>query len=157
MGLYELFASLSYLTWTLVISIIGYIAAGLIFQKFVYREEGVVTQGSGGKAFGANDGYKYLALGVIIGGGSWVASVALGDSATKLLGFFDNYDTKSEGYNYDGSKRDSDGTSITYDLTFHVLSLIMYHVVASAIWLGGIIFGFVHMTPSDDYECVTFD
>tara|TARA_B110000977_G_C10993585_1_gene460928 strand:- start:756 stop:1181 length:426 start_codon:yes stop_codon:yes gene_type:complete len=40
MGLYELFASLSYLTWTLVISVVGYIAAGLIYQYFNYRAAG---------------------------------------------------------------------------------------------------------------------
>jgi len=34
-----------------------------------------------------------------------------------------------------------------------VVSLLAYFVVSSAIWLGGIIFGFVWMTPNDAYEC----
>jgi len=156
MTLYELLAGLMYLTWTLIISVVGYVAAGLLFQEYENRELGA-AQGSYGAAFGANDGYKYLALGTIIGGGAWIGSVALGDSATELLGFFNNYDTKAEGNNYDGTERDADGTSIVYDLSFHVVSLLAYFVVSSAIWLGGIIFGFEWMTPSVDYKCVEFD
>jgi len=34
MGLYELFATLSFLTWSLLISIVGYIEAALLWQKF---------------------------------------------------------------------------------------------------------------------------
>jgi len=104
MTLYELFAGFSYLTWTLIISVVGYVAAGLLFEEYAKREYGAATGGLGGAAFGANDGYKYLALGAIIGGGAWVGSVALGDSASELLGFFNNYDTFAEGYNYDATK-----------------------------------------------------
>jgi len=40
MGLYELFAGMGYLTWTLLISIVGYVAAGLLFEEFRVREAG---------------------------------------------------------------------------------------------------------------------
>lgn len=67
-------------------------------------------------------GYKFLALGFVIGIGAWISGLALGDSCAELLGFFDNYDTKTEA-SVDGT-RDSDGTSITYDLTYHVITTI---------------------------------
>jgi hypothetical protein len=44
-----------------------------------------------------------------------------------------------------------------YDLIFHLVSLFAYFTVSTAIWLGGVIFGFVWMAPSDDYECVTLN
>ena len=156
MGLYELFAGMGYLTWTLLISIVGYVAAGILFEEFMVREAGAAL-GIYGAAFGANDGFKYLALGTIIGGGAWIASVALGDSATELLGFFDNYNTKVEGTENNATSVDTDGTSLMYDLIFHVVTFLAYFTVSTAIWLGGIIFGFVWMAPSNDYECVTLD
>jgi len=50
MTLYELFAGLSYLTWTLIISIVGYVAAGLLFAEFEKREVGAAA-GKYGSAF----------------------------------------------------------------------------------------------------------
>jgi len=156
MGLYELFAGMGYLTWTLLISIVGYVAAGILFEEFRIREAGAAL-GLYGAAFGANDGFKYLALGTIIGGGAWIASVALGDSATELLGFFDNYNTKVEGTENNATSADTDGTSLMYDLIFHLVSLFAYFTVSSAIWLGGIIFGFVWMNPTEETNCLALD
>lgn len=44
------------------------------------------------------DGYKFLTLGCILGFGAFIPSVMLGDSSKELLGFFDAYNTKTEGY-----------------------------------------------------------
>lgn len=99
-------------------------------------------------------GYKFLALGFIIGIGAWISGLALGDSCAELLGFFDNYNTKQEGTANNASQQDADGTSITYDLSYHLVTLAYYYVVSSAIWLGGIIMGFVYMLPKyEEYDC----
>jgi len=152
-GLYELLAVFSYLTWSLVISIVGYVASALLWEEFEKREKGAKEGGFFGVAFAANDGYKYIALGCIIGAGAWISSIALGDSAKELLGFFANYNTKQEGTGNNASSPDADGTSIGYDLGYHVATLAYYYLVSSAIWLGGIIFGFVYMFPSGDIDC----
>lgn len=91
-GLYELFAALGYLTWSLVISIVGFIMSGLLWQHYEIREKGAVTEGFLGLPFATTSMYKYLTLGLIVGGGAWISAMTLGDSANKLLGFFDNYD-----------------------------------------------------------------
>jgi len=122
--------------------------SGLMWSHYEVREEEAKIGGFFGLAFDTTSMYKYLFLGLIVGGGAMISAVALGDSATKLLGFFDNYNPSQEGYNYDGSERDSDGTSITYDLSFHFVTYIMELVVVSAIWLGAIIFGAVYMDAS---------
>ena len=64
-----------------------------------------------GKTLTTIHGYKALALGFIIGIGAWISGLALGDSAAELLGFFDNYNTHTEGRDEDGDL-DPDGTSI---------------------------------------------
>jgi len=141
MGLYELFATLSFLTWSLLISIVGYIEAALLWQKFEDLEKE-------GKNMSQVMGYKFLALGFIIGIGAWISGLALGDSAAELLGFFDNYKTKLEG-NVDGTV-DADGTSIVYDLSYHVITTIYTYFVVSTIAMGSYIFGFIFLGQEVD-------
>lgn len=93
-------------------------------------------------------GYKFLALGFIIGIGAWISGLALGDSCAELLGFFDNYNTKQEG-SKDGTV-DADGTSITYDLSYHLVTTMYTYFVVSAIAVGGYIFGFVFLGQEEE-------
>jgi len=116
MGLYELISVLVYLSWSLMISIVGYIQAGLLYQQYDDRIQGA-NKGDFGVAIGETDGYKYLALGCIIGAGAWISSLMLGDSASKLLGFYDNYNSKIEALG------DRPGTSLQYDILYHTLTL----------------------------------
>lgn len=88
-------------------------------------------------------GYKFLALGFVIGIGAWISGLALGDSAAELLGFFDNYNTKSEGVN--GGTTDPKGTSLTYDLVYHFVTCAYTYFTVSAIAVGGYIFGFMFL------------
>merc|ERR1711918_175205 len=71
------------------------------------------------------EGYKYLALGCVIGVGAWISGLALGDSAEKLLNFFNEYEqkTRDEASDADGNT-DADGTAIIYDLAFHFVTLL---------------------------------
>merc|ERR1712096_343692 len=96
-----------------------------------------------GKNLTQTQGYKFLALGFVIGIGAWISGLALGDSAAELLGFFDNYNTKIEAY-VNGDK-DPDGTSLTYDLTYHIVTTCYTYMTVSAIAVGGYIFGFIFL------------
>jgi hypothetical protein len=140
MGLYELLATLAFLTWSLVISVVGYVEAAMLWQKYEDMEKN-------GVAMTQMHGYKFLTLGFIIGIGAWISGLALGDSCAELLGFFDNYNTKTEGTD-DGltsGTRDPDGTSIVYDLTYHVITTMYTYFVVSAIAVGAYIFGFIFL------------
>jgi hypothetical protein len=94
-----------------------------------------------GKAMTELEGYKYLALGFIIGVGAWISGLALGDSANELLGWYKNYNVGTEAYN-EGT-RDSDGTSIVYDLSYQPVTLLYTYGAISAIAVGGFVFGYL--------------
>merc|ERR1712187_463779 len=87
-------------------------------------------------------GYKYLALGYVIGIGAWISGLSLGDSAQELLGFFDNYADKTtkEATDKEDGDPDANGTAIEYDLLFHFITLLFSYLTISAIAVGGYVF-----------------
>merc|ERR1711998_89628 len=139
LGLWELLAVILFLTWSLGISVVGYIEGALLWERYETME-------ANGTTVTIVQGYKYLALGCVIGIGAWISGLSLGDSAQELLGFFDNYasKTKTEGTDSNGNA-DPDGTAIQYDLTFHFVTLLFSYLTISAIAIGGYIFGFVYL------------
>merc|ERR1711998_55079 len=98
LGLWELLAVILFLTWSLAISIVGYVEGALLWERYEVME-------ATGQTITIVQGYKYLALGCVIGIGAWIAGLALGDSAAELLGFFDEYsdDTDSEATDSSGT------------------------------------------------------
>lgn len=145
---YELTAVFLYITWAALISIVGFVMAGIAWSTFEAREfEAQAIPLSG--PFRTIDGYKFLYLGMIMSAGAWISSLALGDSSREMLGFFDAYNTKREaGQNYLISSwyvDDIAGTSLAYDLSYHTTTLIAYFTVSTAIWLGAVIFGFIFL------------
>jgi hypothetical protein len=144
LGLYELLAVLFFLTWTLAISLVGYVEADMLWAKYEKMEKD-------GVSMTLLMGYKYLALGFIIGIGAWISGLALGDSASELLGWYDNYNTHMEACSNGGSTagscgiytRDADGTSIIYDLSYHTVTLLYSYAAISAIAVGGYVFGYI--------------
>lgn len=136
-----------------MISIVGFVLAGIMWAEFDQRLY-IASTILGSSPFTRNDGYKMLTLAMVAGMGAWIPSVALGDSTKELLGFYDAYNTKVEGYK-DGD-RDPDGTSIAYDLSFHSVAGAAYETLAFAMWLGGTIFAFVFMwgpNPISEESC----
>merc|ERR1711939_188860 len=131
LGLWELLSVILFLTWSLAISIVGYVEGALLWERYETME-------AAGQTVTIVQGYKYLALGCVIGIGAWISGLALGDSAEELLGFFDNYSdkTKSEATDKDGNV-DKDGTAIEYDLMFHFITLLFSYMTISAIAIGG--------------------
>jgi len=145
LGLWELLSVVLFLTWSLAISIVGYVEGALLWQRYEAME-------AAGLTVTIVEGYKYLALGCVIGVGAWISGLALGDSANKLLGFFDEYedDTHSEASN--GSTVDPDGTAIQYDLGFHFVTLLFSYMTISAIAVGAYIFGYMYLGQGDAAE-----
>merc|ERR1711990_1319740 len=139
LGLWELLSVVLFLTWSLAISIVGYVEGALLWQRYEAME-------AAGLTVTIVEGYKYLALGMVIGIGAWISGLALGDSAEELLGFFDNYDDKTdtEATDKDGEV-DEDGTAIQYDLGFHFITLLFSYMTISAIAIGGYIFGYTYL------------
>merc|ERR1711934_909133 len=140
LGLWELLSVVLFLTWSLAISIVGYVEGALLWERYETME-------AAGTTVTIVQGYKYLALGCVIGIGAWISGLALGDSANELLGFFDNYDskTKTEGTDKTTGVADADGTAIGYDLAFHFVTLLFSYLTISAIAIGGYVFGFVYL------------
>merc|ERR1712048_967007 len=145
LGLWELLAVVLFLTWSLAISIVGYVEGALLWQRYEAME-------AAGLTVTIVEGYKYLALGCVIGVGAWISGLALGDSANKLLGFFDDYedDTHKEASNTDGT--DPDGTAIQYDLGFHFVTLLFSYMTISAIAVGAYVFGYMYLGQGDAAE-----
>merc|ERR1712046_114991 len=143
LGLWELLAVVLFLTWSLAISVVGYVEGALLWERYETME-------AAGQTVTIVQGYKYLALGCVIGIGAWISGLSLGDSAEELLGFFDNYaaKTKTEGTDKNGNV-DPDGTAIQYDLGFHFVTLLFSYLTISAIAIGGYIFGFVYLGQAD--------
>merc|ERR1712167_111043 len=139
LGLWELLAVILFLTWSLAISIVGYVEGALLWERYEVME-------AAGQTITIVQGYKYLALGCVIGIGAWISGLSLGDSADELLKFFDEYQdqTKQEASDTDGNK-DPDGTAIQYDLGFHFVTLLFSYLTISAIAIGGYVFGFVYL------------
>merc|ERR550514_1799333 len=139
LGLWELLAVILFLTWSLAISIVGYVEGALLWERYEAME-------AAGTTVTVVQGYKYLALGCVIGIGAWISGLSLGASAEELLGFFDNYaaKTKTEGTDKNGNV-DPDGTAIQYDLGFHFITLLFSYLTISAIAIGGYVFGFVYL------------
>merc|ERR1719498_1340875 len=110
LGLWELLSVLLFLTWTLGISVVGYIEGALLWDRYE-------TMKQAGQTVTIVQGYKYLALGCVIGVGAWISGLSLGDSAQELLGFFDNYASKTDDEASDKTTGtvDVDGTAIEYD------------------------------------------
>merc|ERR1712187_325207 len=144
LGLWELLAVVLFLTWSLAISVVGYIEGALLWERYEAME-------AAGTTVTIVQGYKYLALGCVIGIGAWISGLALGDSANELLGFFDNYDskTKTEGTDKGTTDTDPDGTAIEYDLLFHFITLLFSYLTISAIVVGGYIFGYIYLGQAD--------
>merc|ERR1719473_1370593 len=99
LGLWELLSVILFLTWSLAISIVGYVEGALLWERYEAME-------AAGTTVTIVQGYKYLALGCVIGIGAWISGLSLGDSAQELLGFFDEYQdqTKTEATDSDGDK-----------------------------------------------------
>merc|ERR1712046_175492 len=144
LGLWELLAVVLFLTWSLAISIVGYVEGALLWERYEAMEQA-------GQTVTIVQGYKYLALGCVIGVGAWISGLSLGDSAQELLGFFDNYasKTKTEATDKETGDADADGTAIEYDLGFHFITLLFSYLTISAIAIGGYVFGFISLGQAD--------
>jgi len=149
LGLWELLAVVLFLTWSLGISIAGYVEGALLWERYEAME-------TVGQTVTIVEGYKYLALGCVIGVGAWISGLALGDSAEKLLNFFNEYEQKTRDEATDAdNNRDADGTAIIYDLAFHFVTLLFSYTTISAIAIGAYAFGYTYLGQGDAADAVS--
>merc|ERR1719313_319374 len=148
LGLWELLAVVLFLTWSLGISIAGYVEGALLWERYEAME-------TVGQTVTIVDGYKYLALGCVIGVGAWISGLALGDSAEKLLNFFNEYEDKTNDEASNGSNTDAAGTGILYDLSFHFVTLLFSYTTISAIAIGAYAFGYTYLGQGDAADAVS--
>merc|ERR1712054_167141 len=145
LGLWELLAVILFLTWSLGISVAGYIEGALLWERYEAME-------TVGQTVTIVEGYKYLALGCVIGVGAWISGLALGDSAAKLLGFFDEYDDQTP--NPSGGNESDRNTATIYDLAFHFVTLLFSYTTISAIAIGAFAFGYTYLGQGDAADAV---
>lgn len=145
LGLWELLAVVLFLTWSLGISVAGYIEGALLWERYEAME-------TVGQTVTIVEGYKYLALGCVIGVGAWISGLALGDSAAKLLGFFDEYDDQTP--NPSGGNESDRNTATIYDLAFHFVTLLFSYTTISAIAIGAFAFGYTYLGQGDAADAV---
>merc|ERR1719240_236907 len=148
LGLWELLAVVLFLTWSLGISIAGYFEGALLWERYEAME-------TVGQTVTIVEGYKYLALGCVIGVGAWISGLALGDSAEKLLNFFNEYEDKTNDEASNGSNTDAAGTGILYDLSFHFVTLLFSYTTISAIAIGAYAFGYTYLGQGDAADAVS--
>merc|ERR1719240_2555438 len=133
LGLWELLAVGLFLTWSLGISLAGYVEGALLWERYEAME-------TVGQTVTIVEGYKYLAL---------------GDSAEKLLNFFNEYEDKTNDEASNGSNTDAAGTGILYDLSFHFVTLLFSYTTISAIAIGAYAFGYTYLGQGDAADAVS--
>merc|ERR1719172_255044 len=124
LGLWELLAVVLFLTWSLGISIVGYIEGALLWERYEAMEtvgQTVTLVDSAAKLLGFFDEYSD--------------------------------DTDSEATDKDGDA-DPDGTAIVYDLAFHFVTLLFSYATISAIAIGAYAFGYTYLGQGDAAEAV---
>lgn len=127
MGLYQLVAYMFGMIFPAVMSLSGYVIGADLMWKVV---EDMETNGT----LDQLQGYRMLAYGFMIGVSAWVATWGMIETIDELLPWFNTYNVASEATN--NGTRDADGTSITFDLSYHEVALVAtYMCVVGGIFL----------------------
>ena len=155
MALYELIAIVVSEGWALTLTLMSLMWAFDLWALMEKREFQVKTEGSGGVPIDYIDAIKFFTLCMIVGFSSLVGGFSLGDSAYRLLFFFDvaglytkiEVDTNSDG------TIDEDGTAVQRDVLYHVITKMFAFAVFTSITLGGHMFGWMFMRFNETFEC----
>lgn len=161
MGFYELLVVFLYLLWSLFTVILSSIAGGQLWLLMDERyAESTQCVFCGELALSFDKGMRHFDLSMIAGFAALITAASFGDTADKVIAFFDLYDAKTrrEACDTDSSsscefQNDPAGTSATYDILFHLISVFYGYFVLSVISLGGYIFMLVEMGFEDGYDC----
>jgi len=102
-------------------------------------------------------GISHFLLSCLTGMTTMIAGVALGESAGKLIGYFDTYDDKTNDEACtDGdcvNDRDTAGTGVQNDMIAHLITVFYGIFVLNAISLGGFIFMMSYTSLDDEFDC----
>jgi len=123
------------------------------------REKESKTQGKYGEPFDAFQAMKYFALTLVVGMGTVIGAFSLGDTAVKILSWYDEYESTGPDVvvikpDYEnGNKEYADGDAQLHDLIFHFTTMGGAYVLFSVIAFGAHVFGYLHMQYLDTIEC----
>lgn len=133
MGLYNLMAGAFYIIWSSAIFFGSYTASDMIWKKWSKMQKD-------GKTLSIEDAYFYLTLCFFFGASALLVTYSIGDTVDAVAGFWNAYNTGSEGVNHDSTPvTDDAGTSLEFDSFYHNITEFMWMVtifVYSAVSYG---------------------
>merc|ERR1711998_699609 len=127
-GFAEMTVLLNYATWIAVMSVAGNYMALVMWLNIDENED----QKTHVNKLTKIQGYKWLAVGIMISLGGCIAALGLGEQATTLLGIYDNYS---------GIAADASGSSYFIDFTLRAVEETANSFVLTTIAWGGYIVG----------------
>lgn len=165
LGVYDLVVTLIYMSWSVLVIILSFSLASVIWNEVEQREIGVTTEGSGGVALDEFQSAKLFVIGLLFGMMSIIGGYSIGETTDQLISWFDNYTTdRTKEACQNGTLNDDtcylnddSGTSLGYDSIYHFLTIAGSYGLFFAITIGGYIFSFVYATITEPAECDTWD
>ena len=128
MGLYQVLTYLFGMIFPAIMAVSGYYIGADLMWKIT---EAADQAGEIDQLYG----YRNMFLGFALGVSAWTAALAMTQTVNNLLPWYNSYNVASEATNSDGVT-DSKGTSLTYDLLYHELTLLgTYMSVIGGIFL----------------------
>ena len=142
LGAWELFFILAFLVWSLDLTYKSFELSSGLVDILNHREYAAYTEGQFGYTLDMFQAIKAIILLMTLATATWVSGQALADNADELLDWFNHYHdkTKNEADTKVNSVVDEDGTAITYDLTYHTVTLVYAYIVFTTIIGGGYYF-----------------
>merc|ERR1711981_636385 len=96
-----------------------------------------------GTAFTLYDGYKYIAMGLIVGLGAWTSAISVTETIDEFIKFYKTYSTQMNSEASDNGTVDSDGTSLTFDLSYPTSAMLFSFATSAAMAAATYIFGYL--------------
>lgn len=90
-----------------------------------------------------NGSYRHLTNGLIVGVASWGAAIALTDSVSRLVGFFDRQPTSL------AESGSTDETALVVDIVNHSIIITMYYLFAWTIAGSGYAYVYYQLNPEE--------
>lgn len=160
MYFYEVLAIAALIFWALGAVILS-LWAGSMQWKAMDDRLAEATNDSNGSGMVTplrwSTGMSHFILSVLTGMTTMIAGVALGETAGKLIGYFDSYDDKTNDEACtDGdcvNDRHTAGEGTQNDMIAHLITVFYGIFVLNAISLGGFIFMMSYTSLDDEFDC----
>jgi len=96
MFLYEVLTIIALLAWSFIVVVLALVAGSQMWKLMDDRlAEAATTAANFETALTWDKGMRNFFLSIIAGFGAMISGAALGETASKLIGYFDSYDDKT--------------------------------------------------------------